>query len=389
MTTNLLFMGELDIHQRDFLPFLAAHGYNVTVLNTSCPEFPRRIIGTDIPVRNLYEKKRIRFVFGGSEARAWLLKAATGSVLERSGFTFAEVSEIVNKKEIDVVYGSWGSIGLPEFRFMKKFNTPVVYEFLTYPTGFSKAEEKVENLFNRSTINSLAHARAGLIFASSRMLSHMESTFDLTQGNKLIFTESYSKRCFYQKRLHLLSDDDSEPHLVFIGVSYDIPSIFAQIEKMLQKRIHVHVCETAGLENRMRRSKFKDFCHVFKKASVRTLLDGSFATFMTQFDACLVTYNFTRATSTRLCNSIPNRFSFALTAGIPLVMPQGYLESCEDIINRHQIGFAYANCDELKKKLDNRDLMSTYQHNAVAKSNVFSLENNFEKVDEFLRRIVH
>jgi hypothetical protein len=381
-------MGELDIHQRDFLPFLAAHGYNVAVINTSCPEFPRTITGTDIPVRNLYEKRGIRFVFGGSEARAWLLKAATGSMLERSGFTFAEVSEIVNKKEIDVVYGSWGSIGLPEFRFMKKFNVPVVYEFLTYPTGFSKAEEKVENFFNRSIINSLARAHAGLVFASSRMLNYMESTFDLHQGNKLIFTESYSKRCFYQRRLPRLSDDDSEPHLVFIGLSYDVPSIFAQIEKMLQKRIHVHVCETAGLENRLRTSKFKDFCHVFKKASMRALLDGSFATFMTQFDACLVTYNFTRATSTRLCNSTPNRFSFALSAGIPLVMPQGYLKSCEDIINRHQIGFAYANCDELKKKLDNRDLMNTYQHNAVAKSNVFTLENNFEKIDEFLRRTV-
>jgi hypothetical protein len=108
---------------------------------------------------------------------------------------------------------------------------------------------------------------------------------------------------------------------------------------------------------------------------------------MTQFDACLVTYDFGRGTSARLCNSVPNRFSFALTAGIPLVMPQGYLKSCEDIINRHQTGFAYANCDELKKKLDSRDLMNAYQHNAIAKSNIFSLENNFEKIDEFLRRI--
>jgi hypothetical protein len=380
MATNLLFMGELDIHEKDFLPFLATHGYNVTVINTSCSEFPRTIVGTDIPVYNLYENNRVRFVFNGSVARGWMLKAASGGIVERTGFTFTEVRRIFKEKEIDVIYGSWGSVGLPELRFIKKFTVPVVYEFLTYPTGFSKVTEKVENFLNRSIINSLT----GAVFGSPRMLSYMGSNFDLHPGNNLVFTESYSKRCFYRKRLPRLSDDDGEPHLVFIGLSYDI---FPEIEDMLQRRIHVHVCETTSFEKRLRTSRFKDYCHVFEKASPRALFDGSFATFMTQFDACLVTYDFGRGTSARLCNSVPNRFSFALTAGIPLVMPQGYLKSCEDIINRHQTGFAYANCDELKKKLDSRDLMNAYQHNAIAKSNIFSLENNFEKIDEFLRRI--
>jgi hypothetical protein len=382
MATNLLFMGELDIHEKDFLPFLAAHDYNVTVINTSLAiwQFPRMIIGTDIPVCNLYEKDRIRYLFKDSVARAWILKAASGGIVERLGFSMPEIGQILKKKEIDVVYGSWGSVGLPELRFIKKFNVPVVYEFLTYPTGFSRIAEKVENFLNRSIINSLN----GKVFASPIMLNYMKSTFDLHPGNNLVFTESYSKRCFYQKRLPRLSDDDDEPHLVFIGVSYDF---FPQIEEILRKKIHVHACETAGLEGRLRASKFKDFCHLFKKASAGALLDGSFATFMTQFDACLVTYDFRRATSTRLYNSVPNRFSFALTAGIPFVMPKGYLKSCEDIIRRHQIGFAYVNCDELKNKLDNRDLMNTYQRNAAAKSNIFTLENNFAKIDRFLRKM--
>jgi hypothetical protein len=312
-----------------------------------------------------------------------MVKAAPAGIIEGAGFTFAEVRQILKKKEIDVIYGSWGSIGLPELRVIRKFHVPVVYEFLTYPVGFTKIVEKVENFLNRSVINSLA----GRVFPSSRMLNYMERTFDLHQGSNIVFTESYSKRCFYQKRLRRLSVDDNEPHLVFIGADEKYCDIIPQVEEMLQRRIHVHVCETTGIKNRLHMSRFKDFCHVFERASSRALFDGSFATFMTQFDACLVTYDLRRATSTRLYNSVPNRFSFAITAGIPFVIPRGYLKSCEDIINKHQIGFAYVNYDELKNKLDDRDLMNYYQHNAAVKSNIFTLENNFEKIDRFLRRM--
>jgi len=382
MAVNLLFIGELDLHEMDFLPFLAEHGYNITVINTSCIslEFPQTIIGTDIPVYHLYENSRIRFVFKGSVARAWMLKALSGGIVERLGFTFPGIGRVFKEKEIELVYGSWGSIGLPELRSIKKFNVPVVYEFLTYPAGFSETAEKIENFFNKSIINSLA----GLVFASPTMLNYMENIFGLHQRNKLVFPESYSKRCFYQKRLPLLSDDDGEPHLVFIGVSYDI---FPQIEEILRKRIHVHLCETASIKNRLRKSRFKNFCHVFRKTGVGALFDGSFATFLTQFDACLVTYDLRRATGARLSNSVPNRFSFALAAGIPIALPRGYFKSCEDIVNRHQIGFAYLNCDELKNKLNNRDLMDDYRHNTRAKSHIFTLEDNFDKIDKFLRRV--
>lgn len=381
MATNLLFIGQLDIHERDFLPFLAAHGYNVTVINNSCPGFPRTITGTDIPVYNLYENNRIRFVFKDSVGRAWILKAASGGLLERVGFTFDKVRQVIKEKEIDVIYGSWGSIGLPELRFIKKFNVPIIYEFLTYPVGFTKIVEKVENVLNRSVIKTFA----GRIFASPRMLNYMENTFDLKHGSDIVFTESYSRKCFFKKRLPRLSDKDGEPHLVFLGL--DSYEIFPQIEEMLRRRIHVHTCENIASEQMVRLSRYRDFCHFFKRTSGHALFDGSSATFLTQFDACLVTYDLRKATSARIYNSIPNRFSFAITAGIPFVMPQGYLKSCEDIINRHQIGFAYANYDELENKLRNINLMDNYQHNAITKSNMFTLENNFEKIDKFIRKM--
>jgi hypothetical protein len=372
-------MGDLDRYGGYFLRFLASHGYNVTAINTSCYDLTRFLrdnIGTG-PVYNLYENRKVRFILKGNLNRAWILKAASSRILERTGFTFADVGQILKKKEIDVIYGRWGSFGLPELGIIRKFNVPIVYEFTYYPLGSAQMVQRVENFLNRSVINSLA----GRVFASSRMLNYMKSTFDLQLGSNIVSIESYSKRCFYQKRLPKLSDDDNEPHLVFIGLTSC--DIVAQVLEILRRKIHVHVCETTGIENRFRTSKFKDFCHTYKRFDAHDLFDGSLATFMTQFDACLLTYDLRRVTSTSAANSLPSRFSTALLAGIPFVTPQGCLKSCEDIINKHQIGFAYANYDELRNKLDDTDLMSSYQYNAVTKSNIFTLENNFEKIDKF------
>jgi hypothetical protein len=383
MATNLLFVGDLDRHGGHFLRFLAAHGYNVTVINTCSygfPDFLRDNIGTG-PIYNLYENRKVRFIFKGSSPRAYILKAASSGILQRLGYTFTDVRQIIMKKEIDVIYGRWGIYGLPELRLISKFNVPIVYEFLYYPLGFTKTVEKIENFLNKSVINSLA----GRVLASSIMLDYMKRTFDLRLGSNIVFTESYSKRCFYKKRLPKISNDDGEPHLVFTGLTnWDI---LPQVVEMLRRKIHVHVCETTGIERRLHMSRFKDFCHTYKNYNTQEFFDGSFATFMTQFDACLVTYDWRRATSAAARNSLPSRFSAAFTAAIPFVTPKGCLKSCEDIINKHQIGFAYANYDELRNKLDDTDLMCNYEHNIVTKSNIFTLENNFEKINKFFKGI--
>ena len=66
-------------------------------------------------------------------------------------------------------------------------------------------------------------------------------------------------------------------------------------------------------------------------------------------------------------------------------MPKGYLKGCEDIVNKNQIGFSYTNYKELYKKLINLDLMNEYKINAILKSKKFILENNFKKIDDFIK----
>jgi hypothetical protein len=131
------------------------------------------------------------------------------------------------------------------------------------------------------------------------------------------------------------------------------------------------------------------FIHQFNRFTYEEIADGIFATFLTQFDACLVTYNFWRTSGeNRFSNSIPQRFSTALLAGIPIIVPEGYLQGCEEIINKYQIGFVYQNYTDLKNKLSDKSLMNRYQENAIKNAYVFSIENNFIKMDKFLKRII-
>jgi len=380
MSVRLLFLGELCLHKSAFLPFLSTHGYDITVINTSHWSFPKKITGTDISVYNLYENTKTGLLFRQS---GWFEKALFYGLVGKTSFICDKIQKVIKQKGIDVIYSSWGSHSLPELRLVQEFGVPVVYDFVAYPTSLHSFAEKTENALNRSVINGLD----GRVLPTQRMLHYLKTVFNLRDGENIVFTESYSRRTHYRRRLPRLSDSDGKPHLIFLGLNEW--TILSQLEEMMRRGIHLHVVETRkGLRQRLRKSEFKSFRHEFKKFDLSRVLDGTLATFMTQFDACLVTYNFGKAsTLNRFFNSIPNRFSFSLTAGIPIIMPKGYLKGCEEIINKHQIGFTYTDYNDLKNKLNDTELMNYYRHNAAAKANLFTLEANFKKIDVFLRKI--
>jgi hypothetical protein len=381
MTLKLLFLGQLDLHQLAFLPFLSKHHYDITVVNTSHWSSTKKILGTDIPVCNLYENGKIHFLFKGT--LECFTKAAVYSLAEKTKLIWRSVKKILEQQDIEVIYGSWGSCYLQEMKLARKFNIPLVYEFLTYPNNIFDFAVKIENTFNRSIINNLN----GRILASHAMLNYMRKMFKIRNGKNIVFMERYPAKFFYHKRLPRLSEKDGHPHLVFIGL--DLNDVFPQIEELTRRKIHVHVCDPKRViaSNRLKTS---EFLHTFNQFYFNKICDGTFATFMTQFDACLVTYNFQRASNLdRFYNSVPNRFSLALTAGVPLVLPRGYLTGCEGIVNEHQIGFTYTSYDDLEKKLSDERLMGQCRKNAFEKSRGFFLENTFVPIDRFLRESVH
>lgn len=382
MPIHLLFIGGLFIS--DFLPFLNSHGYKVTIVNTS-PYYtlPKRMAGTEIEVENLHNSSVARKLLRGNAG--WLIKAGVYALFGSTRLFNNKVQRIIKQEDIQIIYGSWGSPCLPEMRMVQKLGLPLVYEFLTYPYYERFFLEKVENAYNNPIICGLD----GRIVPTERMLNYLKNTFSIRGGENIVFPELYSEKSYYRKRLPRLSDSDCEPHIIFLGLSSYGSDISSQFEEILRRRIHVHVCETSDYAQMLRKSKLNGFFHTFREFDGTELHDGSFATFMTQFDACLVTYNSSKGTTmNRFYNSVPNRFSFAFTAGIPIIMPYGYLLGCEEIVSKNQTGFTYRNYDDLKDKLSNIDLMKYYRNNAIRNKKRCTLENNFEKIDAFLKNCV-
>lgn len=385
MSIHLLFIGDLFIHEQDFLRFLNSHGYKVTVVNTSYWDLPKKVRGTEIEVENLYETSGIARKVFRRNSLGWFTKAGAYNLFGSTKLFNDKIKKIIRQADTDIIYGSWGSTSLPEMQTVKRLKLPAVYEFLSYPTYERLFAEKVENAFNYHVICNLD----GRILPTEQMLNYLKNNFKIRSGKNIVFPELYSHQCYYQKRLPCLSDSDSEPHIVFIGKLLYGSDISSQFEEILRRHIHIHICETSDYTQVLLDSKHSGFFHTFREFDIPELLDGSFATFLTQFDACLVTYNSNKATTmSRLHNSVPNRFSFALTAGIPIIMPKGYLLGCEEIVSKNQVGFTYGNYDDMRDKLSNIDLMEYYRIKAIKNRNVLSLENNFAKIDAFLMNCI-
>ena len=394
MTISLMFIGHASLSAQSLLSYLSEHDYQVNVINTSDWSSEKRICGTNIQICNLYEDSKIHALFRGP--LDWYRKAALYDLAKNLNLKRGRLSLIIDKTEPDLIYGHWGTYSLPEIGMAQKFQTPIVYEFLTYPCSSTMLTHKIENFFNKQTVNNLD----GRVFPTQRMSNYMRNVFGMHLGENLIHLECYPEKFYYQKRLPLLSAVDGQPHIVFTGINDR--DIFPQIEEMASRKIHVHVCNKMcnlnrtgwhtnpeQVQNREHEFKNSGFIHQFRRFTNQEIIDATFATFLTQFDACVVTYNFWLTSGPdRFSNSVPSRFSTSLLAGIPIIVPEGYLHACEEIINKYQIGFSYQNYTDLKNKLYDKDMMSYYRENAVKNARLFSLENNFSKVDKFLKQII-
>jgi len=91
--------------------------------------------------------------------------------------------------------------------------------------------------------------------------------------------------------------------------------------------------------------------------------------------------------NTQFYNSLPNRFLFAFTGGIPIIMPEGYFLSCQEIIKKYQIGFTYKDVEDLRSKIKNKHLMEKIKENAIKISSDFTFEKNFHKLEKFMKNL--
>jgi len=297
-----------------------------------------------------------------------------------------QVEQVIMKEKIDVVWCQWGAPVLPLIAIIRNEfpNLPIIHDIIAYPTSINSIEVAFQNFFYGMIIKKIN----GRIHCSQQMYNYLAYRFNLEQqGKDLFFPLYFSSSFFFQKRLPLLSARDKEPHIIFIGradFSNKRPcdDVRRQIREITESKIHF------WLSSKNRNIEKNGYIHFYPWFNLSEVMTGSMATFMTQFDACIYLHNL-KKNYAMYENSLQTRFRFALTAGIPIVMPDGYYGACQDIIEKNRIGFAYKDVRELKAKLSDRELMAEYRKNAVKASPEFTFENNFEKLDKFIKEVIY
>jgi len=282
---------------------------------------------------------------------------------------------------VDFIYCSWDDSVIPEAIAIKKAfpEYPIIFRFLMYPSSFSRYMVVLENLYCRNKIPLLD----GRIFASDQMCQYMAKAFDLqTNGKNKIFMEYLSETYFHKQRLPPLSENDGEPHLVFIGTGdfrrCPENDVRRPIEEIADKGIHIHLV-TPNLP--MMKSRFIHFFPYIAPGQ-------QFADFLTQFDGVIILYNLSKRPCThRLNNVFPNRFTWALTGGIPVILASGQLKACEAFGKEHGISLTFDTAEELKLVLKNRAYMSEVRQNTQQKCRNFTYENNFHRLQDFIEEV--
>jgi hypothetical protein len=405
---NILYLSHISpLRVENDVTMLEDGGYKVTILNNHKLHFQKSLINYPYftNIINLYEPKYLWIVKIRSGITAFLKYLLTVTKLDTSHHvvsirkkvdidslkrinskTKSLILKTLKEKSIEVIYCSWSITGFPEIKAIQEENAniPIILSIQTYP--FRGTTVVGNNYEENKEIKKIFENLDGRIHCSKTMHEFMHNNFDLYKhGSDLITMGYFRERYFYKNRLQLLSEKDREPHLIFIGNTQFSQRIMddvrQQIYDITQKGIHVHFSSTYD------RIKDSPYIHMFQPFSHQQLLNGEFATYMTQFDACIVLYNIDRQYF-RFNNSLPERFLFALNAGIPIVVPKKYFGSCEEIINNYQIGFSYGSLVELKEQLAIKEIMDEYRDNAIQAASKLTFENNFYILDKFIKDIV-
>ena len=79
----------------------------------------------------------------------------------------------------------------------------------------------------------------------------------------------------------------------------------------------------------------------FEPFGAEALASGVLAAFVTQFDACLVTYSGGTVAPIRFNTSLLSRFLIALIAGVPVLLPEGRFAAMEAFVEKQGVGFLY------------------------------------------------
>ncbi len=394
---RIVFLGPLSTFMSQNLIDAFSRDHDVLVVNTATKLFPEGVVNLyqnapkiqekrEQGMRSALKRRLLRF-----RKLYQFLQRTSGRLNRRP-----EIAEIqgpprelllrsIEDFDADLIYAFWGPGVFPELKaLVKDCPVPVLYDVQSYPMNFT---EVGSNVPENPDIARIVEALEGRLYASVHMQEYFHQHFNITRGVESSHIYYFSERYFCDNRLPKLSDMDGEPHIVHIGrtdfSSRTHDNITRQVKELANAGVHVHLArpDTDEIDS--------PYVHYFEKFPPSELENGNFANFLTQFDATVLLYNIDTRLN-RFRNSIPSRFLFALCAGLPVLVRQGFYSTCEDVIEEYSIGRGYVDFEDLVSILRDKGELAKYGKVAaeLAEKRTFSIENNVQKYYDLMDRVV-
>ena len=254
---------------------------------------------------------------------------------------------------------------------------PVLHGINTIPSvpvklGYSNIEKALYRVFNKTTTSRIYY---------SDIMKHY---FDNNIGKSLGFIapEPYLSTVYSTgKTKYILKKHDDRPHIIFIGrtdFSWDFrrakDNVIFTLKILERNMVHVYIQAT----NKIKESKY---IHYYPSFSNNEILDSTFSSYLSQFDASLAIYS--KFSAGREKYGMATRFAISLTAGIPIITKSS-ASFAGTMFRKHKNGFTYDSSGDLIKQLNDKRKMEIYRINAMSNRKIFSFES---MSDSFLRFI--
>jgi hypothetical protein len=305
------------------------------IINTELNRFFRHAPALPVQIQiasNLYENFDLPF-----------------SKLSRFGFVLSPVAQSIGRRlvrrmedvieahePIDFVFANWGVTVLPEVALFKQHkktkDIPVVLNIETFPTSWEKGWRETLEI---TIFRQVAPQLSALIVPSAEMADTIRRIVpELSQKAMLLKPFYFSKQFVSIPAKGKMNRND----VVFMGqmdFSRSLNNVAKQLMALASAGLTLHCAPAEGLNHP--NIKF------FEPFGSEAFVSGEVASFIRQFRACLVTYNFPERDRLplRFRDSLPSRFLIALAAGVPVLLPRNHFAAMERIVESEGMGYAY------------------------------------------------
>ena len=385
---NILYLGRSDTYLSHwYIQSLSKVTDGITVLNTN----PNLII-SEIPkfngkIYNLYQNRKSF----SNKFSDWLFFYPRLLLKSHKWFpydkkTIVIIKNVIQDNKIDLIFAWWGADVLYELNliFASRLKVKIIWALIVFPSALFNYGIIFEKMLAKKIISKVN----GLVYGSELQKKYVRDNYKINDSTEeIVFIQSSKENVYFKNRLQKLSEKDGKFHIVFLGrtdftkdprrVKDDVRPVLRVLE---HDDIVIHIARTTA---KITNKNIEFFTHFSKEK----LSSGEFSTYLTQFDACLVAYNY-RDTKyhERFDTGISARMASAISAGIPIIIPAGTMKSCAKFVEKHSIGFTYQNINDLLSKLRSEEF-SQITKNAEVKVFDFTFEKEFQKITQLIKMI--